>query len=500
MLTGNDAGAGVATNPAHRIVIVGAGFAGLGMAIRLRQAGITNFLLLERAAEVGGTWRDNTYPGCACDIPSHLYSFSFAPSADWSRHYAGQAEIQAYLLGCVLEYGLRDQLQTGADLQEAVYYEAQQEWRLTLTSGTALRAEVLILARGALSEPSIPEIPGLEKFAGPKFHSAHWDHSVDLTGKRVGVIGTGASAIQFVPQIAPLVEKLTLFQRTPAWILPKRDIALSPAWRRALRSVPLLRRAHRTYLYWSHEARAIPFVVWPWLMRFAERRARSYLKRQVVNPTLRECLIPDYRMGCKRILLSNDFQPSLNLPSVDLVTDNIIYVTSAGVKTAGVTTGGVTKGDGVERVLDVLILATGFAAGAPTGAPRVVGRAGADLRDHRQNYLGIAVPGFPNLFLLGGPNTGLGHNSIVFMLEAQIGLVLRRLRRHGTQTDEIRADAAARFGKGLDRRMRRTVWLSGCRSWYLDAAGRNTTLWPGFSIGYWLRTRLAPARIWRGGR
>ena len=489
MLPGNDPAAGVAV-PVHRIVIVGAGFAGIGMAIRLRQAGITDFLLLERAAEVGGTWRDNTYPGCACDIPSHLYSFSFAPSADWSRQYADHAEIQAYLLGCVTRFGLRDQLRTSADLREAVYDEAAGRWRLTLTSGKALSAEVLILARGALSEPRTPEIPGLTTFAGPMFHSARWDHSVDLAGRRVGVIGTGASAVQFVPRIAPLAERLTLFQRTPAWVLPKRDIALSPAWRGALRSVPLLRRAHRAYLYWSHEARTIPFVIWPWLMTFAERRARSYLKRQVASPALRERLIPDYRMGCKRILLSNDFQPTLNLPSVELVTDDISRVTPTGVTTR----------NGVERAMDLLILATGFAAGAPTGAPRVLGRAGADLRDHPHNFLGVAVPGFPNLFLLGGPNTGLGHNSVVFMLEAQIGLVLRRLRRHRRRPDEIRADTAARFDEGLQRRMGRTVWLSGCQSWYLDATGRNTTLWPGFSIGDWLRARLAPAQIWRGGR
>ena len=488
-MSGNHPAAGVAA-PAHRIVIVGAGFAGIGMAIRLRQAGITDFLLLERAAEVGGTWRDNTYPGCACDIPSHLYSFSFAPPADWSRHYAGHAEIQAYLLGCVTRFRLRDQLRTGADLREAVYEEAAGRWRLTLASGKALRAEVLILARGALSEPRIPEIPGLETFAGPMFHSARWDHSVDLTGKRVGVIGTGASAVQFVPRIAPLAEWLILFQRTPAWVLPKRDIALSPAWRGALRSVPMLRRAHRTYLYWSHEARAIPFVVWPWLMNLAERRARSYLKRQVASPALRERLIPDYRMGCKRILLSNDYQPALNLPSVDLVTDDIACVTPVGVTTR----------DGVERAIDVLILATGFAAGAPGGAPRVVGRAGIDLRDHTRTFLGLAVPGFPNLFLLGGPNTGLGHNSVVFMLEAQIGLVLRRLHRHRTRPDEIGVDTAARFDAGLQRRMRRTVWLSGCRSWYLDATGRNTTLWPGFSLGYWVRARLVSGRIWRGDR
>ena len=472
------------------VAIVGAGFGGIGMALRLKRAGITDFVLLERASEVGGTWRDNTYPGCACDIPSHLYSFSFVPQADWSRDYPEQAEIREYLRDCVERHGLRPHLRVNADAREAVFDLASGQWRVTLADGTSLYAQVLILARGGLSEPLVPAIEGLSTFAGPVFHSARWDHGLDLTGRRVGVIGTGASAIQFVPRIAERAGRVVLFQRTPAWILPKHDRPLSPAKRWALRRVPLLRRAYRAFLYWSHEARAVPFVLWPGLMRLAERQARGFAKRQLGDSPLRERVTPDYRMGCKRVLLSNDFLPALALPRVELVSEAITRVTPTGIVTA----------DGVERALDVLILATGFQATDPFGTIRVVGADGTEARDGPRAFLGMALPHCPNLFLLGGPNTGLGHNSIVFMLEAQIGHILRRLqrlRRSGARTLEIDPAAAARFNVRLDRLMARTVWLSGCRSWYLDAAGRNTTLWPGFSFGFWLRNRLGLARDWR---
>jgi cation diffusion facilitator CzcD-associated flavoprotein CzcO len=478
--------------PRTEVAIIGAGFGGLGMAIRLKRAGINDFVLIEHAETVGGTWRDNTYPGCACDIPSHLYSFSFAPSADWSRRYPMQSEIQDYLEACVEQFGLRPHLRLGCALREATFDNGV--WRLRTDPDAELSARVLVLAQGALHRPAIPALAGLETFTGARFHSSRWDHRLDLTGKRVAVIGTGASAIQFVPRIAASVASLALFQRTPPWILPKRDPPSTPRQRWVLRHVLLARRAFRAWLYWTHEMRAVGFVMFPSLLRAAERQARSHAKRSLNDDLLRERLTPDYRIGCKRILLSNDFLPSLNNANVSVVAEPIKLVQPDGVLTA----------DGVAHQADVLIFATGFQATDPLGSMRITGRDGITLesawKDGMQAHLGLTVAGFPNLFLLGGPNTGLGHNSIVFMLEAQIGHVLRcvrLLRRRRAVSMDVRRDAQDRFNQQLDGWMRRTVWLSGCRSWYLDRNGRNTTLWPGFSVGYWWRVRAVSERVYR---
>ena len=480
----------------HGVVIVGAGFAGIGMAIRLCQAGLDDFILLEQATEIGGTWRDNTYPGCACDIPATLYSFSFAPSGDWSRRYPSQAEIQRYLLDCVDRFGVRPHLRLGTTLAEATHDETTGLWRLRTEAGDSLSARVLVLAPGTLHHPALPDIPDLERFAGPAFHSARWDHGVDIAGKRVAVIGTGASAIQLVPELAKQAAHLTLFQRTPAWVLPKHDPVAGRVRRAMMRAIPLLRRIERAWVYWSHESRAVGFILAPRLMEAVERRARTFAKRQLNDPVLRERLTPDYRIGCKRVLLSNDFLPALERPNVTVIDTPI----------ARVEAGGLVIADGVTHPADVLVFATGFKATEPLGSLRVIGRDGVSLaeawREGLPAWLGLAAPGFPNLFLLGGPNTGLGHNSIVFMLEAQIEHALRtlqRMRRQGIGSVEIRRDVASRFTTWLDARMQRTVWLSGCRSWYLDAAGRNTTLWPGFSIGFWFRHRFARDASWREG-
>ena len=478
----------------HGVVIVGAGFAGIGMAIQLLQAGLDDFVVLEQASEIGGTWRDNTYPGCACDIPAALYSFSFAPAGDWSRRYPSQAEIQRYLLDCVDRFGVRLHLHLGTALAEATYDAPAGLWHLRTQAGDTLTARVLVLAPGTLHHPALPAIPGLERFGGPAFHSARWDHAVGFAGKRVAVIGTGASAIQIVPELAKQAAALTLFQRTPAWVLPKHDPIAGPARKALLRAAPWLRRVERSWVYWSHEVKAVGFVVAPRLMRAVERRARSHAKGQVKDTALRERLTPDYQIGCKRVLLSNDFLPALDQPHVDLVTTPIARVEPDGIVTD----------DGVSHPADILVFATGFQATQPLGSLRVTGSGGGSLADAWQGgmqaWMGMAVPGFPNLFLLGGPNTGLGHNSIVFMLEAQIEHVLRTLRRmrqNGTETVEIRGDIAQRFNAWLDARMRRTVWLSGCRSWYLDSTGRNTTLWPGFSLGFWFRNKFARGNVWR---
>jgi cation diffusion facilitator CzcD-associated flavoprotein CzcO len=481
----------------YDVAIVGAGFGGIGMAIRLKQVGLHDFVLIEQADDIGGTWRDNRYPGCACDIPANLYSFSFAPNRDWSRRYPTQAEIQAYLQDCVTRFGVRRHLRLGSGLQEAAFDSARSAWCLRLANGDRLEVRVLIVSVGLLHRPAIPAIEGLDGFGGVRFHSARWDLGAQLAGKRIAVIGTGASAIQFVPRIAEAAASLVLYQRTPSWILPKHDPPAGPMMRQVLRYVPLLRRVVRAWTYWTHEARAVGFVMLPRLMRAAERGARSHAKRQLADAAVREAVTPDYMIGCKRILLSNDFLPTLNRPNVTVVTEPIRRVTRDAVVTA----------DGVEREADVLIFATGFNATEPLADIRIAGRDGVTLaeawRGGMEAWLGLTVSGFPNLFLLGGPNTGLGHNSVVFMLEAQIGYVLRCLRltrRRGAAVMEVRSEAQSRFNTKLRRWMERTVWLSGCRSWYLDRFGRNTTLWPGFSFGYWLRTRIISERDYWVGR
>ena len=461
----------------HDTVIVGAGFGGLGLAIRLRQAGQHDFVVLEQAQAVGGTWRDNTYPGCACDIPAVLYSFSFARDWPWSRRYPSQPEIRAYLEHCVDRFGIRPHLRLGTGLAAARFDAAAGLWRLETSAGP-MTARALVLGLGALHRPALPGIPGREDFAGHAFHTASWDHTADPAGKRVAVIGTGASAIQIVPALAGSAAQVTLFQRTPAWVLPKHDPRTGPLRHWVSRNAGWLDWLARAWTFWSHESRAVAFVTVPRLLGAAERRARSFAKGTITDDALRARLTPDYAIGCKHILLSNDFLPTMARPDVSLVTEPIRRIVADGVETA----------DGALHKADMLVFATGFRTTDPFGAVTVVGADGQRLDQAAASWMGVAVPGFPNLFLLGGPNTGLGHNSIVFMLEAQIGRILRELRKGGVHA--LRPEAARGFGAWLDRRMQRTVWLSGCRSWYLDATGRNTTLWPGYCVGYWLRTRF----------
>jgi cation diffusion facilitator CzcD-associated flavoprotein CzcO len=464
------------------------------MAIRLKRAGWNDFIIVEQAEKIGGTWRDNTYPGCACDIPSLLYSLSFAPSADWSRRYSSQAEILDYLVQCVDRFGLTPHLRTGIRLTEATFDTTRSLWQIGTSTGHAFEAQILVLATGLLHRPSLPALRGIESFRGEMFHSACWKHDAELRGRHVAVIGTGASAAQLTPAIADDVAQLTLFQRTPAWVLPKPDPAYRPLQRWALRHVPLFRRALRTWCYWAHEMRALGFTVFPWLLSAFERRARSHAKRQVADAELRYLLTPADRIGCKRVLLSNDFLASLTRPNVRLVTSPIVEIVPDGLVTA----------TGTEHRADVLIFATGFQATDSYGSIRVVGRDGVTLaeawREGMQARLGVAVSGFPNLFLLGGPNTWLGHNSVIFMLEAQMNHVLRCLRamaRRKAGSIEVRAEAQAKFLQRLDIWMQRTVWLSGCQSWYLDRNRRNTILWPGLSVGYWLRTLVVSERCYR---
>ncbi len=466
-----------------RILIIGGGFSGLGMAIRLRRQGISDFVILERAPAAGGTWRDNSYPGCACDVQSALYSFSFAPNPDWSRTYSPQAEIWAYLRKCAAEYDIDRHFVFSQEVTGARWDEAARRWTVTTATDTWC-ATILVMASGALSDPVTPSIPGLETFAGTMFHSAQWRHDIELAGKRVAVIGTGASAIQFVPQIQPRVAHLDLFQRTPPWIMPRRDTAV-PEWRKALyRAFPAAQRLVRAALYTQRELLHFPFRHRR-AARLVEWIARRHMQAQISDPALREKLTPHYQIGCKRILVSDDYFPAVRQPNVTLVTEAIASVAPSGVVTS----------DGVMHAADVIILGTGFRPTDPPLAPFIVGRAGTSLATAWHGspaaYMGTTVPGFPNLFMLLGPNTGLGHSSVMLMAEAQmahVSAVLALMDSQSAGEAEPTADALTRYVAWLDARLASTTWnAGGCHSWYLDRTGRNATLWPD-GVGKFTRT------------
>jgi cation diffusion facilitator CzcD-associated flavoprotein CzcO len=477
-----------ATEISVDVLIIGAGFSGICMGIKLREAGVNSFLIIEKSADIGGTWWDNRYPGCACDIPSHLYSFSFEPSTEWTRMYPGQQEIHDYLKRCVERHELGPHIRLNTRFQEAVWDESAGEWHATAQDGMHIQARVLVSGMGALHVPRYPEIKGLERFRGPAFHSANWDHSVELDGKNVAVVGTGASAIQFVPQIAPRVGKLHLFQRTPAWIVPRLDFAFSEKWKRRFRSIPPTRWALRQYIFWRQEFRVLGFLGNESIRKKAEDIAHRHLARRIKDPKMRAALTPNYQLGCKRVLVSDDFYPVLNRPNVELVTEAIAEVREHSIVTQ----------DGVERPIDVLIYGTGFRATEPLIGCRVVGRGGVEIHDawgkRMSAYLGVTVNGFPNFFMLLGPNTGLGHNSVVLMIEAQVRYAmncLKLMKRRKHRVIEVRAESQRHFVEEIYHRMNGTVWLSGgCHSWYQDQnTGEITTLWPGSVIAYLRRTR-----------
>lgn len=468
------------------MVIIGAGFSGLGMAIKLKSAGMDDFIVLEEADEVGGTWRQNTYPGCASDIGSMLYSYSFEPKADWSRMFPQRSELWDYLKHCADKYGVRSHIRFGVRCTGAEFDDAADQWRVFTEAGETLRARALVAGMGPLHLPKIPNLPGLERFTGPAFHSSRWDHSVDLAGKRVAVIGTGASATQFVPHIVGQTAMLYVFQRTPAWIIPRLDRRVSAVERRVFRRAPASQRAMRYLLYWYQESWGV-FLAHPRLIKVGQAIAGWRMRRQVADPQLRRKLTPDYTMGCKRILLSDDYYPTLARPDVELVTERIAEVRERGIVTD----------DGVERAADVIIFGTGFHVADRFENAHIVGRDGlkiADVwRDGPQAYLGVAVAGFPNLFLLLGPNSGTGYNSAVFMLEAQIGHILRCLRLlqdRGARRIEVRSPAQSTLNRKLQDQLRRVAWnAGGCQSWYVDAHGVNRVIWPRSTVRFWLRTR-----------
>ena len=468
------------------VAVIGAGFGGMGMGIALKRAGIQDFHIFEAAGEVGGTWRDNTYPGVACDIPSHLYSFSFDQNPQWSRRFSPGAEIQEYLVDCARRHGLYEHITFHTAIQSATFDEVSHRWTLTTDAGIEYQADSLVMAVGPLSTPQIPDLPGLDEFQGACFHSSRWDHSLELADKRVGVVGTGASAIQIVPGIANEAAEVVVFQRTPPWVIRRRDRAYSSLEKALFTHVPGLQRAYRSFIYLRNEAHAVGLLDAPFAMRAMERLALKRLRRTIEDRETQAALTPDYSVGCKRVTLSDDYYPTLARDDVHLIPEAVASFSQEGVVTTG----------GREVPLDVVVLATGFKATEYLSHFSIRGRGGVDLneswRDGAEAYYGVAVSGFPNLFLLLGPNTGLGHNSVVFMIEAQINLALQciqEMNRRRATAIEVRPSTQRRFNDALQERLRGTVWSSGCQSWYLDKSGKNTTLWPGYTAEYWLRTR-----------
>jgi cation diffusion facilitator CzcD-associated flavoprotein CzcO len=469
----------------HHIAIIGTGFSGLGMAIRLKQEGEHDFVLLERAKDIGGTWRDNSYPGCQCDVPSHLYSLSFAPNPEWTRTYSYQPEIWDYLRKTAEKFELIPHIRFDHEVTGAEWDEDGCRWQIE-TAGGAMSADILVNSGGGLADPRTPDIPGLDSFEGTWFHSAAWNHDHAVTGRRVAVIGTGASAIQIVPCIQPQVGHLDVWQRTPPWVMPHRDRPITRFERTMYRRFPLLQKVPRYFTYWLRELMVLGLVYRPKALRLLERVGRRHMEEAIDDAELRERLTPDYTVGCKRILPSNAWYPALAKPNVDVVTAGIAAIEPNGIRDE----------DGRLHECDTIVFATGFYVTELPIAERVRGRGGRTLAedwdDGMHAYLGTSVTGFPNLFMIPGPNVGLGHNSVVVMFEGQMNYAIgaiREMRRREAATIEVKPEVQERYNRSIQRQLATTVWnTGGCSSWYLDKHGINTVIYPSFTWRFRLRT------------
>lgn len=472
------------------VAIVGGGFGGVGTAVMLRRAGYDDVTVFERGERVGGVWNHNTYPGIACDVPSHLYEFSFATNPDWSQRYAPGAEIQAYMEDVARRYGVLDRVRLETEVTSAAFDEQRRRWTIETIAGPH-EADVLVTACGQLSVPGIPPLPGLDDFAGPAFHTAEWRDDVDLDGKRVAVVGTGCSSIQTVPAIHPRVARIDVYQRSPGWTLPRMNFEYSERARALLRRFPLLQRIDRALTFGFMELATAGITRHRWLLRPFRAIARRQITSQIEDPELQAKVTPDDEIGCKRMMVTDDWYRTLNEPNVELVTDRIEAVTEGGVRTA----------DGTERPADVLILGTGFKTHGFVAPMGIAGRGGRTLDDAwggvPKAYLGLTVPGFPNLFLLYGPNTNGGAGSVIDVIEAGVGHVvaaLQRLEEAGAETIELRPEAAEAFDRELREALSGTVWQSGCTNWYVDDQGNNPNNWPWQWTTYRRRTaKLDPA-------
>ncbi|MFI7134041.1 flavin-containing monooxygenase [Nonomuraea sp. NPDC050153] len=470
------------------VAIIGAGFGGLCMAIQLERAGIRSYTVFEKADDLGGTWRDNSYPGAGCDIPSHLYSYSFEKYASWTRRYPEQPEILGYLEHCADKYDVRRKIRFGTEVRRADFDGTR--WQVTAGDRTE-PFDVVVAGMGQLNRPRLPDIPGMSDFGGVSFHSARWNHDHDLTGRHVAVIGNGSSAAQLIPRIAERAERLHVFQRTPNWVIPKPDATFGPLARLAFHFVPGLQRAYREWLYRYAEATLYPALAQGWSADLLRKRALRHLHDQVPDPALRAKLTPDYPPGCKRVVIDSAFYPALTRPGVDVVTDKIVRIRPAGIETT----------EGLHEV-DTIVYATGFRTTEFLAPMEIAGRDGRTLAEQWKGgpeaYLGISVPGFPNLFLLYGPNTNLGHNSIVFMIECQVEHIMSCLPHLSANGPiEVRPEVMAAWRGQLDAAMARMVWGGGCQSWYKTAEGRVTNNWPGPTTLYRRLTARPPAPAYR---
>jgi len=471
----------------QHVIIVGAGFAGMALAIKLKQAGNDDFTILEKAGDVGGTWRDNHYPGAVCDVPSHVYSYSFEPNPEWSQIFAGQAEIYAYMRKCADKHDLRRHTRFNTEVASASYDDTTGLWTTAIKGQEPLVGRYYVPCTGGLSRPAMPNIPGLKNFKGTLFHSARWNHTFLATG-RAGIVGTGASSIQIIPAIAAKTKALKIFQRTPAWVIPKKQRAISSIMQRAFKKVPALQWVARQLLYWLAEMRALALIK-PRFMKYGQHLALKHLESKVKDKALRDKLTPNYTMGCKRILLSDDFYDAFAHEHVNLVTDGIECVTETGIRTI----------DGVNHDLDAIICATGFQIG--TAPYPVTGLNGLDLNTvwapGAEAYLGVTVSGFPNMFMLVGPNSGLGHNSIIYIIEAQATYAfdaISKMKKHGLKSVAVKTNIQSNYQIELQRRFKGTVWMTGgCNSWYQTDQDKNIALWPGFS--FQLRAKLSNFRL-----
>lgn len=468
------------------VAIIGAGFGGVGVAIALKNKGIDNFVVFEGEADVGGSWRTNTYPGCACDVPSQLYSYSFELNPNWPEAYSGHDDIRKYIEHCSYKYGIRPFIRFNTRVTDAVFDEKLGAWRVTSDDGAITEARVLVPATGALSHPSYPDIPGRESFAGNAVHAARWKPDLDLKGKRVGVIGTGATAVQVVPGIADEVGELLVFQRTPSWILPRNNRPFSDKQHRRWARHPLLQRLRRWGVYWMMES-SLPALMWfPSMLKAGEKMHSVGLNKAIKDPQLRAKLTPKYNVGCKRTLVSDDYFPTFAREHVHLITDGIECITPQGIRTA----------DGVEHELDVLIFASGYEIGKAAYPFTIRGLNGISLEQYwgsqRKAYYGMTVSHFPNMLLIMGPNSGPGHTSVLVYEEAQYKYVARYtdyLLKEGYRYLDMKEDVQNEQFEWFQRRMKSSSWLSGCQSWYLNEDGTNSTMWPGFSFEYGLRIR-----------
>jgi cation diffusion facilitator CzcD-associated flavoprotein CzcO len=468
--------------PAHAdVLIIGAGFTGLGTAIRLRQAGIHNIIILERSNEVGGTWRDNQYPGAACDIPSNLYSYSFVQNPDWSRSFSGSQEILNYIHGIVEKFDLKPLIRFGQDVRSLTFDEKKGEWYAGTVGGKTFTGRALVMSSGPLANASLPNIAGLEQYQGHKIHSARWDHDYDFTGKRVAVIGTGASAVQIIPELVKQAEQVKVFQRTPGWVMPRPNFA-SPEWQKTLfRQLPATQTALRQTLFWGHEVMALGLIWNTPLTRLLEQISKAHLWHQVKDPWLRRQLTPNFTIGCKRVLVSSDYYPALQQDNCELITWPIATLSKNGIRTA----------EGIEHQVDCIVFATGYEVYNNRTPFPVFGLNGRELGTEwtqgAQAYKSVSVAGYPNLFMTPGPNSGPGHNSFLVYMEAEIDYTVRGIQtllNENLKVLDVTEEAQTRFNRGIQKRLAKTNWNSGCKSWYLTEDGFNATMFPGFATQF----------------